>query len=444
VNEQTGSQAAQAVTAVPETSTDWAPWRRDGLLTRIAPFAALAGLAEASLALPSAPISAGYAVTSVLLLAATAAAIAFLPWDRLPSWTTAGVPVLYTLSVFALIEAAGGSQSGLGLVLFSPLIWTALFHRWWESAVATVVVLGAMLGISLTPHPATTAELTRRMFFSTAVAAMIALVGHGLRVRVNRSRRETARAQDRLRELSLLADRDRIGRSLHDSVIQRLFGAGLSLQGIAQLADQPEVTSRINDVVQNLDDSIKLLRQSIFGLEQGVLEPPSAGPGPLEAGLRRRILDVSSELAAGLGVMPEVSLDGPLDTAVQPHAATQLLGTLREALTRSDARVTQVAVTVAVAGDSVTLTITDDGASWTTARAADAGRDLSRLCERASRVGGTVTTEPVPGGLTRLIWQAPLAVTGDLDQAALIGADPAARDTPYALVRMTRRAAPSR
>jgi signal transduction histidine kinase len=395
VNEQTGSQAAQSATVIPETIMDWAPWRRDGLLTRIAPFAALAVLAEASLALPPGPVSIGYAVTSVLLLAATAAAIAFLPWDGLPSWTKVSVPLLYTFSVYALIEAAGGSQSGLGLVLFSPLIWTALFHRWWESVITTVVVLAAMLAMSLTPHPATT--------------AMIALVGHGLRVRVNRSRQETARAQDRLHELSLLADRDRIGRSLHDGVIQRLFGAGLSLQGVAQLAARPEVTSRINDVVQNLDDSIKLLRQSIFSLGQ-----------------RRSILDVSTELAAGLGVVPEVSLDGPLDTAVQPHAATQLLGTLREALTRSGARVSQVAVTVSVAGDNVTLTITDDGASWTTARATGDGRDLSRLCERASRVGGTVTTEPAPGGLTRLIWRAPLAVSGDLDEVALIGADPAA------------------
>jgi hypothetical protein len=61
-----------------------------------------------------------------------------------------------------------------------------------------------------------------------------------------------------------------------------------------------------------------------------------------------------------------------------------------------------------------------------TARAAGDGRDLSRLCERASRVGGTVTTEPAPGGLTRLIWRAPLAMADDLDKVALIGADPAA------------------
>ena len=62
MNEQTGSQAAQSATPIPETVTDWAPWRRDGLLTRIAPFAALAAVAEASLGLPPGPQSAGYAV----------------------------------------------------------------------------------------------------------------------------------------------------------------------------------------------------------------------------------------------------------------------------------------------------------------------------------------------------------------------------------------------
>jgi signal transduction histidine kinase len=321
--------------------------------------------------------------------------------------------------VFALVEAAGGATSGVAIILLSPLIWTALFHHRWESAVVTVAVLGVTLYISLQPAGVPSAVLTRRMFFWAAVAAMIALVGHGLRVRVRRSREETAQAQERLRELSILADRDRIARNLHDSVIQRLFGAGLSLQSIAQLARRPEMISRIDGVVQNLDESIRLLRQSIFGLEQGL-------PAERDAGLRRSILRVSSELAPWLGVVPEVILDGPLDTAVPDRTAGQLLGTLREALNRSGARVSKVEVTAAVRGDMVLLTVTDDGASWSAARGGGDSRDLSRLSERASRVGGTVTTEAAPDGQTRLIWRAPLAADSDPAEAALIQAGPAA------------------
>ena len=46
-------------------------------------------------------------------------------------------------------------------------------------------------------------------------------------------------------------------------------------------AARPDLTSRIDEVVQNLDDSITLLRQSIFALEQDERDGPAAGqPGP--------------------------------------------------------------------------------------------------------------------------------------------------------------------
>ena len=106
--------------------------------------------------------------------------------------------------------------------------------------------------------------------------------------------------QDRLREMSILADRDRIASSLHDNVVQRLFAAGLALHGVALRAARPDLTARIDEVVQNLDDSITLLRQSIFALEQGQPQRDSVPPGstepaavsPPDLGLRRCILDV--------------------------------------------------------------------------------------------------------------------------------------------------------
>jgi hypothetical protein len=59
------------------------PFRGPGLLARAGPFAAIAVLAEASLALPPGPVSTGAAVTSVVLLVAVAAAF-LLPWPRVP------------------------------------------------------------------------------------------------------------------------------------------------------------------------------------------------------------------------------------------------------------------------------------------------------------------------------------------------------------------------
>ena len=443
----TGSPAACAPSQDPLTRPDNPLLQRDGLPVRIAPFAALACIAEASLLLPPGPASLPYAIISVALLAAVAAEIAFVPWTRVPSWLTVTVPLLYTAQICTLIEAAGGSNAGVGIVLLSPLVWTALFHRRWESAVVTLAVLGVMLYISLTPDTVSTADLTRRMFFWAALSAMIAFVGHGLRARVRRSRQETARVQERLREMSILADRDRIASSLHDNVVQRLFAAGLALQGVALRAGQPDLTGRIDEVVQNLDESITLLRQSIFALEQGqaqhdllaVLPAPAAEEAPPDPGLRRSILDVFSELTPGIGIVPEITLDGPIDTAVSPALAHHLLASLREVLTYSNTHqpAGRLVVTVTVDYAAVTLTVTEDGPWWADQSAGD-GTELALLHKRASQAGGTVIAGPAPGGMSQLTWRAPLTEPAGQDP----GLPPAAQ--AQGEVRMIPRGAPSR
>ena len=429
----------------PLTRPDNPLLQRDGLPVRIAPFAGLAVTAEASLLLPPGPASLPDAIVSVLLLAAVAAEIVFVPWPRVPGWLTVTVPLLYTASILFLIQAAGGSTSGVGIVLLSPLIWAALFHRRWETALVAVAVLGVMLYISLSPDMATTSVLIRRMFFWAALATMIAFVGHGLRTRVRRSRQETARVQDRLREMSILADRDRIASSLHDTVVQRLFAAGLALQGVSLRAARPELTSRIDDVVQNLDDSITLLRQSIFALEQderaGAAAEP-AGPAPAsppELSLRRSILDVVSELTPGIGVIPEITLDGPIDTAVPAPLAHHLLTSLREVLGYQEGhrQPGRVAVAVTVDGAAVTLTITEDGPWWADEGTAD-GTELALLHRRAGQLGGTVTARPAPDGMSQLSWQAPLA-----EQPPLSAGLPPDGQAPQA-APMIPRGAPSR
>jgi signal transduction histidine kinase len=374
--------------------------RRDGLLARIAPFAALALLAEASLALPPGPVSTPDAILSALILAVAAALVALVPWDRLPDWCDVAVPLLYTASVFPLIQAAGGEYAGIMLILLSPIIWAALYHSPWESAIVSAAALTVVLAISLVDGTISGAVLARRMIAWAALAAMIAVAGHGLRARIRRSRQQTALVQERLREMSILADRDRIASSLHETVVQRLFASGLSLQGtIGLLGGRPDAARRIDQVVEDLDESITLLRQSIF-------DPARRAPGP---GLRRSILDVSCELTPWLGVVPEVTLEGPLDTAVPPRAARQLLGVLREGLTRSGAcaQATQVAVAVATDHEAVTLTITDDGNQWS-ARPAGDGLILPALSTQARLLGGTVATECAASGEIRLIWRAPL------------------------------------
>ena len=77
---------------------------------------------------------------------------------------------------------------------------------------------------------------------------------------------QVVRSRETERRLALFEDRDRIGRDLHDLVIQRLFAVGLSLQSVSRVGDLPQVDERIEQAVDDLDATIKDIRRSIFAL----------------------------------------------------------------------------------------------------------------------------------------------------------------------------------
>ena len=96
----------------------------------------------------------------------------------------------------------------------------------------------------------------------------------------------TVRSQ---RDLLLIsADRERIARDLHDLVIQRLFGAGLRLQGALALIDNETASTRVSSTIDDLDTTIKEIREAIFALE--------SAPG---AGLRARVLEAVADATEG-------------------------------------------------------------------------------------------------------------------------------------------------
>src|ERR1700751_3515200 len=137
------------------------PFRGPGTLIRVAPFAGIAVLAEASLGLSPGPASPWAVAVSLALLLAVAASFA-LPRERLPAWLPVLVPLAYAGSALALTLAAG-TTSGVGLVILVPLIWTALFHRRWESGCMLIATVAAEVAIWLTPVAGADAVFARRV-----------------------------------------------------------------------------------------------------------------------------------------------------------------------------------------------------------------------------------------------------------------------------------------
>ncbi|HUZ22686.1 MAG TPA: hypothetical protein VMV07_02865 [Streptosporangiaceae bacterium] len=369
-------------------------FRGPGLLARTVPFAVVVALAEASLALPPGWSSAAAAVVSLVLLLAVPAALA-LPWARMPSWTTVLVPLAYTGSVLALLLAAGPT-SGAGVVLLIPLVWTALFHRRWESACIVVAVVVVQVIVSLVPTAVADVVLVRRVLLWGALGALISIATHGLRDRIGRAQRERARLERRLRELTVLEDRERIAGDLQDLVVRRLFTAGLSLEGAASLANNTRMAGRIESAVQDLDEAVKLIRQSIFGLARR----PSG-----EHRLRQEIVQLCGELAPGGGPGTAFSFRGPVDSVLGGEAGRQLLAILRDALTAigQRGRPTHVGVTV---GDEVCLTIIGTRTRGQPPTVNGYDHELDGLSAGCRQLGATLHIQDVPDG-TRYSWQFP-------------------------------------
>ena len=213
---------------------------------------------------------------------------------------------------------------------------------------------------------------------------------------------ENARLHARVSELVLLEDRERIAKDLHDTVIQRLFATGLSLQGTARLAARPEVAARIQDAVEDLDLTVKHIRTVIFGLET------AAARGG--AGLRDRIMTLTGEARGALGFPPEVLFEGALDTMVDENAGRELLATLREALSNvaRHAGASKVEVTVA-AGDELVLRVADDGRGLPADRSGG-GLGLRNMASRAEKLGGRFALRSEAGSGTVVEWVTPLQV----------------------------------
>ena len=66
-----------------------------------------------------------------------------------------------------------------------------------------------------------------------------------------------------------LEDRDRIARGLHDLVIQRLYASGMRLQGIIPLMGRSKAAAVTSSVVDDLDATVKDIRNTIFTLQAG-------------------------------------------------------------------------------------------------------------------------------------------------------------------------------
>jgi signal transduction histidine kinase len=209
---------------------------------------------------------------------------------------------------------------------------------------------------------------------------------------------ENARLHQQVQVVAVHEDRDRLARDLHDTVIQRLFGVGLSLQSMAGRASD-DTAKRLGAAVAEIDQVIHQVRSTIYEL----------GMTGQSRGIRDNVITLVRELDTIVGFEVQVSLEGPVDASISDQVAEHLLATVRESVTNigRHANATQALVHLVVEGDQCRLTISDNGVGIGSSEPGR-GLGLTNLRRRAEKLNGTFSIEEAENGGTSLVWQVPV------------------------------------
>jgi signal transduction histidine kinase len=199
------------------------------------------------------------------------------------------------------------------------------------------------------------------------------------------------------RQLTILAERERIAHDLHDHVIQRLFAAGMDLQGTLARARSPEVAERLNRTLDDLQKIIEEIRTTIFQLKL---------PVGADGGFRHRLQQIVADLTDNRDIYTTLHMDGPMsavDDELAEHAEAVATEAISNAIRHSGASKLTIEVSAA---DMFTLTISDNGHGVPADNRRRSG--LANLEHRAEQLGGRceITSSSTHG--TRVHWTVPL------------------------------------
>ncbi|MGE5225640.1 MAG: GAF domain-containing protein [Planctomycetaceae bacterium] len=211
---------------------------------------------------------------------------------------------------------------------------------------------------------------------------------------------EMTHAQQELRRLEVLEERERIAKELHDGVIQALFAVGMSLQGAAAMATDPDLQTRVENAVEDIDRSIRDLRNYIFGLRPGILA---------DRQLDQALHELCVEFEDKSGVVTVADIDTEV-AAELASVASDVVQLVREALSNigrhAAAATCRVTLRRAPSGGAL-LEVDDDGTGFDVDRAAG-GMGLGNLRDRVESLGGELRLVSAPSEGTTVTALLPL------------------------------------
>jgi signal transduction histidine kinase len=199
---------------------------------------------------------------------------------------------------------------------------------------------------------------------------------------------ETERRGRELQRLQILEERERIGKELHDGVIQSLFAVGMHLQALSTASGEGDTERRLASAVEDIDGAIRDLRNYIFGLRPGILA---------DRQLDQAITDLASDFGARSSVVTVVDVDAEVASALS-SLAPDIVQFVRESLSNvgRHGAATTCRVSLRRVGSDLVLEIDDDGRGFDV-ETTTLGMGLRNLEERVGVLGGSFQVTSTPG-----------------------------------------------
>jgi signal transduction histidine kinase len=219
---------------------------------------------------------------------------------------------------------------------------------------------------------------------------------------VRRRAEEDAHLQQQ-RLAQSLDEKIRLGRDLHDGIIQSLYAVGLTLEAVRALikTDPAEADRRLEQTRAGLNATIRDVRAYISGLAPERVRSASFGQA-LEAAL--------AELRAGREIQFDITVDDEAAAQLTAEQAVEALQIAREAASNALRHGGASIVTLRVhQGDrAVCLLVQDNGAGFEAGTPRAGGHGLANMRARAERIGATLRVTSRPGEGTRIVATLPL------------------------------------
>ena len=231
-------------------------------------------------------------------------------------------------------------------------------------------------------------------------------VAQGQALAVERDSRQRAEENALLNQQLLnrsLEEQIRLGRDLHDGVIQSLYAAGLVIESARTIAksDPAEADRRLAQLLHTLNQTIRDVRTYIVGLAPEHLRQTTFG---------QAIDALVTELGAGRSVHFDLKIDDTASALLSAAQSTEALHVTREAISNSlrHGKAGRVTVRLHPGDGEVCLLVQDDGTGFDPSRRTGSGHGLRNIQARASGLGAAVRVESRPNEGTRVILTFPL------------------------------------